>query len=50
MGCGGRLALLWMNVAKVEVQSFSNQHIDAIVGLITSERCHNGFPLDMDNH
>ena len=38
LGRGGGLALLWMNEAKVEVQSFSNQHIDATIGLITSER------------
>ena len=27
-----------MNEAEVEVQSFSNQHINATIGLITSER------------
>ena len=32
MGRAGGLALLWMDEVKVDVQSFSKNHIDAIIG------------------
>ena len=37
-GRGGGLALLWLNEVKVDVQSFSRHHIDAIIGDGNEER------------
>ena len=41
---GGGLTLLWMNDAKVEVRSFSENHIDVIIGKTEEERRWNGDP------